>query len=323
MYLWKKKGVVYDPQKNPNRSEWNWNYAQGINTITFDDYIRIYFCTREKPDSDGRTVSRISFVDVSKNNPCEIIYIHDKPVLPLGGLGEFDEFGTYPFSVIQHNDKIYGYYGGVTRCESVPFNVAIGCCVSEDGGQSFAKLGKGPILSYSYDEPFVVCSPKVRKYNNKWYMFYSAGKHWTPGKTRPEICYKLRMATSNDGITWEKCHVDIMPSKLGEYESQACGDVMYKNGKYHMFFCYRGHEDFRDNPENSYRIGYAWSNDLYNWKREDYKVGIDVAENKESWDSEMVAYPHLFEVNNKIYMLYLGNGVGRDGFGIAELDGDL
>ena len=45
---------------------------------------------------------------------------------------------------------------------------------------------------------------------------------------------------------------------------------------------------------------------------------MDVSE--EGWDSEMLAYPHVFEIDNSIYMLYLGNQVGRHGFGLAKLE---
>lgn len=323
MFFWEKKGMIFKVSDILDRPSWMWNYAQGINSLDCGDYIRIYFCCREKPNNLGQTVSRICYLDVDKNEPQKIIDIGKKPVLELGGLGEFDEFGTYPFSVVRNNGKVYGYYGGVTRCESVPFNVAIGVCVSEDNGVTFKKIGRGPVLSYSYDEPFVVCSPKVRIYNGQWYMFYSAGKKWTEGEKRPEVCYKLRMAISDDGINWQKKHLDIMENKIGEMESQACGDVFYKNGKYHMFFCYRNHENFRDDPSNSYRIGYACSDDLCHWNRDDTKAGIDVDADINAWDHEMVAYPHLFMSNNNIYMLYLGNGVGRDGFGIAKLNGEL
>jgi hypothetical protein len=33
----------------------------------------------------------------------------------------------------------------------------------------------------------------------------------------------------------------------------------------------------------------------------------------------MKCYPHLFEVNEKIFILYNGNEFGRFGFGAAEL----
>ena len=87
-----------------------------------------------------------------------------------------------------------------------------------------------------------------------------------------------------------------------------------------MFFCYRSSKNYRC-KENGYIIGYAWSKDLINWVRENDRAGIDVSE--EGWDSQMVSYPHVFELNNKIYMMYLGNQVGKTGFGIAELEGDL
>lgn len=323
MFQWEKKGLVFCPQDCENRPFWRWEYAQGENTLLFDDFIRVYICSRQKPDEQGRTVSRVSYVDLSRENPCKIIKIAERPVLELGGLGEFDEFGTYPFSAVRKGSQIFGYYGGVTRGESAPFYVSIGCAVSEDGGETFCKLGKGPVLTASLHEPFMICSPKMRIYNGKWYLFYSAGKRWTQEEQRPEICYKLRMAVSEDGVNWRKCGRDLLEDRLGGLESQACGDVIWQNGYYHMFFCYRGHTDFRKNPKNSYRIGYARSLDLYRWERDDSKAGITASQEPGGWDSEMVAYPHVFACDGKTYMLYLGNEVGKYGFGIAKLKGKL
>ena len=323
MFKWKKRGLIFDIISYKDRPEWMFNFAQGQNVLEFDNFLRVYFCCREKPNTNGQTVSRVAYVDLDKNDLSHILKISNKPVLELGGLGEFDEFGTYPFSVIRDNNKIYGYYGGVTRCESIPFNTAIGCCVSNDNGESFKKIGKGPVLSYSLYEPFNIGSPKIRKFNDKWFLTYVSGVKWVQGDTRPEVCYKLRLAVSQDGVNWEKYNKNIIEDKLGEDEAQACGDIIYKNGKYHMFFCYRKNLDFRKNPNNTYRIGYAFSNDMENWIRDDDRAGIDISSNNSDWDSEMVAYPNVFELNNKIYMLYLGNEVGKYGFGLAELEGDL
>lgn len=320
MFLWEKKGLIYNPYEDKNRPDWRWNFAQGQNTLVLEDRVRVYFCCREKLDLKGQTVSRVAYLDLDRNNLKRIIKISNSPVVDLGGLGEFDEFGTYPFSVIKNGDEVWGYYGGITRCESVPFNVAIGCCVSKDGGRFFEKLGKGPVLSYSLDEPFVVCSPKIRRYNDVWYLMYSAGKSWTYVENgRAEICYKLKMATSKDGVEWKKHNKNILENALGEDESQACGDVFYKNGKYHMFFCYRRNLDFRKNKSNSYRIGYAYSYNLLDWTRCDELAGIHPSKQVDAWDYEMVAYPNIFELDEKIYMLYLGNEVGKYGFGLAEL----
>ena len=87
-----------------------------------------------------------------------------------------------------------------------------------------------------------------------------------------------------------------------------------------MFFCYRYSAGYRGKTFG-YRIGYASSTDLLHWTRDDDKAGIDVAD--EGWDSEMISYPHVFEVDGQVHMAYLGNQVGREGFGLAVLDGKL
>jgi len=325
MLKWIKKGIIFNPEQDPNRPAWRWNYAQGQNVLIYDDFIRVYFCSREIPNEKGQTVSRVSYVDLDKNNLMNRLKISDNAVLELGKTGTFDEFGTYPFSVMRVGSLIYGYFGGVTRCESVPFNASIGCAISKDNGETFQKLGPGPVLTHSLDEPFVVCSPKIRKFGDQWVLYYSAGIKWVKNNDNSgaEICYKLKMALSEDGVNWTKLNKNLLPDKLGELESQACGDVIYKNGKYHMFYCYRQNTDFRHNKDNSYRIGYAYSFDFKEWIRNDDYVGITVSSDDHDWDSEMVAYPNVFEMNNKIYMLYLGNEVGKHGFGLAELEGEL
>ena len=85
-----------------------------------------------------------------------------------------------------------------------------------------------------------------------------------------------------------------------------------------MFFCYRNSFDFRKNKNNSYRIGYTYSSDLVNWIRDDANSGIDISES--GWDSDMMCYPNIFELDGKIYMLYNGNEFGKYGFGIAILE---
>jgi hypothetical protein len=84
-----------------------------------------------------------------------------------------------------------------------------------------------------------------------------------------------------------------------------------------MFFCYRHGTDFRDN-DRGYRIGYAYSKDLLNWTRDDKRSDLTISE--QGWDSESVSYPHVFEYMENVYMLYLGNGIGKTGIGIAKLE---
>lgn len=317
MFTWKKLGKVFDPTMHPGRN-WMAEFAQAPSALLFKDFVRVYFSCRSARDRNGQYISYSAFADFKRSNLLELTAIASKPILSLGHRGEFDEFGTYPVSVIRHNNDIIAYYGGWTRCESVPFNVAIGIARSTDEGISFQKPGHGPVISYSPGEPFVMSGPKIRIFNGQWYLFYIAGRRWIKTNGIAEPVYKIRMAVSGNGLDWIKADLDLIPDKLGADEAQASPDVFYYQGRYHMFFCYRHGLDYR-NKERGYRIGYAYSDDLKNWIRDDTQAGLDVS--VDGWDSEMLSYPHVFELDGKLYMYYLGDQVGRRGFGLAELVG--
>ena len=319
MFKWKKLGRVFDPASVTDRP-WLKEFAQAPCAMVLDDVVRVYFSCRPPPDANGQYCSRSAFVDLRRDDLFKVVSVAEQPILPLGGLGEFDEFGTYPVSVVADGAEVVAYYAGWTRCESVPFDVAIGLARSRDGGITFTKLGPGPILSYSLDEPFVLSGPKIRRYDGKWCLWYIAGRKWVIADGRAEPVYKIRMAISDDGIQWNKVNRDLIESRLEEDEAQAAPDVFHFNGRYHMFFSYRYSTGFRGR-ERGYRIGYAHSDDMLTWTRDDSRAGIDVSE--EGWDSEMISYANVFELDGRIYMLYLGNQVGRHGFGLALLEGDL
>jgi predicted GH43/DUF377 family glycosyl hydrolase len=320
MFKWNKLGKVFDP-RDYKGLPWLEEYAQAPATLIFDDFVRVYFSCRPKRDEDGQFVSYSAYVDLDRKNLFNIVNVAKEPILTLGKKGCFDEFGTYPVSVIRVNDEIWAYYAGWTRPVSVPFNTAIGFAKSTNNGETFERLGDGPVLSFSTDEPFILSGPKIRKFNDTYYLFYIAGKKWTVVNGRPEISHKIRMATSTDGLNWVKHNKDLITDNWDENESQASPDVFYANGKYHMFFCGWIPASFRNTK--SRKIGYASSSDLVHWTRDDSKAGIDISSKEDAFDNQMIAYPHVFELDGKTYMLYLGNEVGRYGFGLAELEGEL
>ena len=51
--------------------------------------------------------------------------------------------------------------------------------------------------------------------------------------------------------------------------------------------------------------------------RRDYFDHMELLPAAAGWDSEMVAYPHVFDHDGERWMLYCGNGFGRTGFGLA------
>ena len=320
-FVWKKHGLVFGPSLLSDRPDWMQAFAQAPHVLPSGNVLRVYFNCRPKPDANGQYVSYCAYVDVDPVDMRRIVGYSKVPVLEPGGRGAFDEFGTYPMSVVEFEGRLLAYYGGWTRCESVPFDVAIGCAESFDGGKTFVKMGKGPVLSCSPQEPFILSGPKVRLFNGKLYLYYIAGRVWIDAEGKLEPVYKIRLAVSENGIDWEKKNTDLIGDALSEYEAQASPDVIFSNGKYHMFFCYRQPSDFRRNRERSYRIGYAHSVDGETWQRDDDRAGISISET--GFDNEMVAYPHVFTYEGHTWMYYLGNQVGKEGFGLAELMGEL
>lgn len=317
MFKWKKLGRVFNPLEVANKP-WLKEFAQAPATLIFDDFVRVYFSCRPARDPAGQYVSYTGFVDLDRKNLLKIIRFSDCPILQLGDLGTFDEFGTYPTTVIRSGSDVLAYYGGWTRCVSVPYNVAIGLARSTDNGVTFSRVGSGPVVSYSLDEPMTISGPKIRKFDDQWYLWYVAGNKWKMTDGRLESVFKIRMAKSEDGINWTKENRNLISHVLEEDECQASPDVMFYQNKYHMFFSYKYSSNFR-NTDRGYRIGYAYSSNLLHWVRDDEQAGIALSAGNE-WDNQSIAYPHVFELDGNVYMMYLGNEVGRYGFGLAVLE---
>lgn len=316
MMKWKKLGKIFNPQDHIWHDDFI-GFAQSPQTIVFDNFIRVYFSIR-KNDNNGKFISHIQFVDFELDMKT-IIKVSNNQVFGPGKLGCFDEHGVFPMNVLRVDDKIYGYTNGWTRRVSVSVETGIGFAISHDNGETFERIGNGPIMSATTFEPVLVGDPFVQKFDGLFHMWYLFGLGWKKCSDEiPDRIYKITHATSKDGIKWIKEEgVKIISDKLNEDECQALPTVIQHNNKYHMYFCYRSSVDFRKNKNNAYRLGYAFSDDLISWTRADELGGIILSEH--DWDSDMQCYPHIFKVNDRIYLLYNGNEFGRHGFGILEL----
>jgi hypothetical protein len=173
-------------------------------------------------------------------------------------------------------------------------------------------------MTATHNEPFLVGDPFVKYFNDSFHMWYIFGTEWNrpAPDAEAERFYKIAHAVSVNGISWKRDGKEIIDNKLSS-ECQALPTVFNLGERYHMYFCYRNAYNFRNDPKNSYRLGYAFSDDLISWHRDDSKSGIDVTDG--SWDSEMMCYPNTFECDGEIYLLYNGNEFGKYGFGLAKL----
>jgi len=309
MIKWIKKGVIFTVGKN-TKHDWMLTHAQiPVVDILDNDKLRIYFGTR---DSNNRTST--TYIEVEADNPSNILYIHDKPVLSPGMLGTFDDCGAMPSCIVHHNGKAYQYYIGWNVSTTVRYRNSIGLAVSHDKGKTFSRVFEGPVMDRTNIEPFFVVTPYIIIEDGIWKMWYCGCTSWhiINGMTEPQ--YQIKYAESKDGVHWVRNNIACIEYKFdGESNARPC--VLKKNGLYRMWYCFRGIAGYRLDKEQSYRIGYAESNDGIKWIRKDEEVGIDRSE--EGWDSEMMAYPYVYEYKGFKYMLYNGNGFGKSGFGYA------
>jgi hypothetical protein len=316
---WQKIGKIFDPTEHalPNDCV---QFAQSPQALVFDDFVRIYFSTRAVDPGNGKYLSHVAFVDMAKNLR-DIIRVSDKPVIPLGGLGCFDQHGIFPMNVVRHGDAVYGYTCGWNRRVSVSVDTGIGLAISRDNGLTFERIGDGPVLAASLHEPCLVGDGFVKVVGDvfhMWYIFGTGWKRYAPD-TAPDRTYKIGHATSRNGIDWIKEEArQIITDELGPDESQALPTVIEIDGRHHMFFCYRESFDFRKSAGRGYRIGHAWSDNLVDWTRDDATPLLEGTPG--TWDSDMQCYPHVFECDGSVYLLYNGNEFGRAGFGVARLD---
>jgi hypothetical protein len=314
---WRKLGRIFDPTEHtlPNRCA---EFAQSPQTLVLPDRVRVYFSSRER-DSVGKYLSHIAYADFSRDMN-RLLTVSDHVVLPLGDLGCFDEHGIFPINVLKDGDRVLAYTTGLNRKISVALDASIGLAISHDDGRTFSRYGAGPILAASLNEPFLIADAFVRHYEELYHMWYIYGVKWQRmhETVPPDRVYKITHAVSPDGINWRRDGRRIIADRLNADECQALPTVIHLDGLYHMYFCYRQAHGFRQSGNSAYRIGYAWSSDLENWMRDDSLAGIEVS--AEGWDSEMQCYPHVFECNGKVFLLYNGNEFGRYGFGLAILE---
>jgi hypothetical protein len=316
---WKKVGKIFDPTRHKLPAECV-QFAQSPQALVFDDFVRIYFSTRALDHRNGKYLSHIAFVDMRKNLR-DILRVSDATVIPLGTLGSFDEHGIFPMNVVRRGDMIYGYTCGWSRRVSVSVETAIGLAISRDGGLSFQRVGDGPVLAASLREPCLVGDGFVKVIGTTFHMWYIFGTGWKKYSVdaSPERTYKIGHAVSRDGVSWTKDEArQIVSDRLGADESQALPTVIELAGRHQMFFCYRESSDFRTNKERAYRIGHAYSDNLIDWTRDDDQLRLDGSPGE--WDSDMQCYPHVFQCDERVFLLYNGNEFGRYGFGLAMLE---
>jgi hypothetical protein len=271
-----------------------------------EDHLRVYFSGR---DERNRSYIGYAVLDLNyaTNEPGRaIVDFSAEPVLSLGELGAFDDNGVSPSCVVNDGTARRLYYIGWNRGATVRMHLFGGLALSSDGGFSFRRWSRAPILERTDREPFLNTAPYVVQTERGWRVYFVACIGWkTPDLPR----YHIRSAESDDGLTFRReGHVCIDLS--GPEENALARPMVLREGPvWRMWFASKG---------DAYRLGYAESLDGLSWVRDDSYAGLSVS--ADGFDSEMVEYAAVTKHRDHYIMFYNGNDYGRGGIGLAIED---
>jgi len=301
--LWEKLGRIFHAD---GQRAWMTSHTSLPFGLPIDDRrLRIFFSPRDRLNR-----SHIAWLEIDVNAPSDILALSDEPFLAPGPRGQFDDCGVMPSWITPLADGFELYFIGWNVRTTVPFHHGLGRARMAES-RSVAPLQRpaGPFMDRDEADPYYVTNPCVLRDGDAWQMWYLSGVGWSPGETGLQSRYLVKSARSSDGRRWSRDGAVAVGFASEDETAIARPSVIRDPEGYRMWFSFRG-------TRQSYRIGTAVSDDGIAWSRDPQEAGPRPSET--GWDSEMIAYPHVFDMAGERFMLYCGNGYGRSGFGIAR-----
>lgn len=275
--------------------------------------IRVFFSVR-----DAGNRSSVAAIDIGLDGDrFESLGSPLGPVLSPGARGAFDADGVTMGCVVPWDGRLYGFYLGWTVLRTVPFTNFIGLAVGgaaagdPEGGGSFERASPVPVVGRSRENPLTVGYPWVIRDGDGWRMWF--GSHLSWGAEGLEMVHVVKEARSADLVTWTPSDRVVVglagAADPREFAVSRPCVLREPDGTLSMWYARR---------RPGYALGFARSVDGESWERHD--DGLRFLGTPEPWEDTERTYPCVFDHAGRRYMLYNGNGYGREGFGLAILE---
>lgn len=309
--LWRRRGLLIAP---PGRAEWA-SHAQLPTVLPMEPRLwRIFFAAR----TDGNQ-SMVRAVDVDPLDGMRVIRIHPEPVLALGEPGAFDSAGVAPACAVAIDGRVLLYYTGMRLGPEVPYQMAIGLAVSDDG-LTFRRHSLSPILPSAETVSPYASTPHVRWSGAGFEMWFVNGRGWRRDGAVLEPIYDLHRTWSNDGVVWEPTSELALGLADASVEGLTRPWIIAHEGGERLWFSSRGLQ-FRQAGVDAYRLHTATLTPDGRIEPEGSgPVAWRTPETAGEWDSWMQSYACVVPYQDGLAMFYCGDHFGKGGFGWASLE---
>ena len=215
------------------------------------------------------------------------------PILQKDG-SQYDILGVGEPIVLYENDSYKMWYSGFVEGGTTFIMYA-----TSDDGLTWNKYSNHPVINPgqgTWDGSHVQPGPVI-KISGTYHMYYS-------GFNDQNSKWGIGLATSLDGINWEKKSDPILIDDSGWDYQKVASSILYVNSKYYLFYAGK-------NPStNHWRIATAISIDGINFEKSSLTFSLEPTL---TWEGEYTGYPSVIYEDNQFKMIY--HSVG--GFGIA------
>ena len=294
---WEKYGLFFSPKSSLS---WSYTHAMIPTPAKLNGKYRVFY--------SGRNIlnqSSIGWFEMDLTHKPTVLQSSQTPVLVPGDLGCFDDNGVSPSCVIElENGDIAMYYIGWNPGSTTRVNLFGGLALSHDGGETFTRWSKAPILERTKTDPYMNTAPWVVKTSTGYRMYYVSGNGWVD-KDSPR--YNIKVAYSSDGLVWERSGEVVLDFKSSIETALARPYVIVENGLWRMWVTRRVGE---------YAIAYAESDDGINWVRKDELYGL--IPSGLGGEKSMTEYSAVIRDSGNLWMLYNGDEYGKAGIFLAR-----
>lgn len=271
-----------------------------------ENTIRVFagFC-------DQQGISRPGYFDVDAIEPTILKAPPRLNLLDVGEDGMFDDNGLCPTCVLSEGNHLRMYYFAFQQGVKLPFFMFSGLAYSLDSGENWRRATRVPVLDRSNLEPIMRSGPFVIRDQGFYRIYYPCGTEFIDVHGKKVHMYQIHYAQSTDGINWPDSGVPVIKHRSKDEYGFGRPFVYQEEGVYKMLYSIRTFS-------KGYRLGYAESMDGINWDRKDDQFKIDVSDS--GWDSEMICYSSLIDIDGVKFLFYNGNNLGSTGVGVAKLE---